>query len=601
MLITTGRSVREVVADIIETYSKERRLNLTKENKEYLLRYLLPYTKQSLNIPSTHEIKELSEVLLHEQDHRKIEALLVNSTVEIRKAVYFMLKIKKMGLILSNTTVDSEEMAFSVIKNASVGIYMSWFKDIADGNGSRLKNLIPVGLFDMCFTVYCAGKVYLYLEELCFNKVSPLAQSFFWVVKSHLNAYRESIYTKQVDSMFSFYVKHYERMKWLHRLAHISQEVLMYDEGGMLGGIINKNKAGADGFIVNRKIGNRNSSLIEFIEKLRESPWTESISNEILERYKKPLSDEVIKWMEGYSSDNSFIKENKEERNIWNVFSVVERDIPLSLSINTARNILYIGKTKRILPMLKSFSTLEFSGSIPDSGIFDSEWIDHLHKEAEFKIKSHLFLDYKAYEHLKMIRDVFFLFRSDFAHGLVNLLDGSEYGVDASAVDEILDGCFGHNVTEFVDVIIGEDGLSLVYKEVFPYNVIFGSISQSILSGFELFWNLRKVICGVFKLYKENKSPSTFLLSTKAGEIEYYYFEKIVHALWCFKDMPEESLYNPGKISKKVEDILYHLINTCKETCTLSILRRIQELLIQPITTHSISAIETLLQRISGE
>ncbi|KFG26595.1 uncharacterized protein NESG_00746 [Nematocida ausubeli] len=575
MLIRAGRDAREVVASIIETYAKERNMSLTRENKERLLQHLLPYMKQSLNIPSTLEIKELSRNLLSEEKHSRIEALLMNSTAEIRKAIYFLFKIKQMGIILSDIPIDPEIVAFSGVKNASIGIYMSWFKEISDGNAARVKRQIGVGLFDICFTVYNAGKEYLHLREMCFKDGSPLVKSFLLVVSMHLDAYRESVYAEEVDSLFAFYIRHNKKMKWVHRLGHLVQEIMLHDEHGSLG-------------------------TVQFVEKLRESPWTEFLADEVLEKYKKPLSDEVVKWLEGYSIANSFIVEN-DTKEIWQSFVLLEKEIPVSLSIKTAKQILYIGKTKRILPMLRAQSELCLA-NIPRDGIFNKEWIGSVYALSQERIKKELFLEYKAYEHLRIIRDVFFLFRSDFAYSLVGLLDHlEECPVDAVSVDEILDGCFGQEAAEFVDVMVQGNELSLVYKETFPYSIIVGNISEILLSGFELFWNLRRVIYSVCKMYKNSRTPATFALACRAGEIEYYYFEKVVHALWSFKDLPEEILYNPEKISKKIEDMLCHLISTCKETCTLSILHKIQEVLLQPVTSHNIHIIDNLLQRITSE
>ncbi|KAI5190691.1 hypothetical protein NEMIN01_1156 [Nematocida minor] len=625
------RSPRATVSCIVDAYARDHSLILSVEHKNTLIDYLMPYTKLSLYIPSSHEIRTLAKVSLNREDQEKIDEILCNSTAETRKALYFLFKIKnKIGansVSAAANKLDTEEMAMGAVKNASIGVYMSWFREIADGKSEYLRKSIEAGLFDICYTVHRAGEAYLYLTKRTFTEGPESTKPFYTVLKRHLDRYRSRIYSETASDLFSFYIAHNDGMQWIMRLHHLAQEILLYEE--------KDNEAGC---------------IVEFTNKIIKSPWTERFAEEVLEEYRAPLSDGVVKWMNGCAAVNGFIKEkpqrtieqksrgysgvldkmsikNTINRNIadsndnmiladgvhestadendtvWSRSVLVEREIPASISKETARQIVYIGRTNRLIPLLNKNNEFHLS-TAPADGIFNAQWIAGAYEDAQRMIKHKLFGEFKIHDHLKRIRDVFFLFRNDFSYDLfvsVESLFSSGMSLDSSLVDEVLDRCFGVEMAEFVDVIVKNNNFSLIYKEVFPYNLAVGNIKSMLVEGFDLFWNLRMAIHGIYRMHQENRTAQTCLVAHRAGELEYYYFEKVLRTMWKFKGLPEDVLYNPEKISKKVEDILYHLICTCKETCTLSILQKIRELLKQEVTSSSVSMINNLLQRITPE
>ncbi|KAH9387169.1 uncharacterized protein NEMAJ01_2065, partial [Nematocida major] len=142
---------------------------------------------------------------------------------------------------------------------------------------------------------------------------------------------------------------------------------------------------------------------------------------------------------------------------------------------------------------------------------------------------------------------------------------------------------------------------SLVYKKVFPYSLVVGGIEEGVQLGFSLFWEIRKTARRLLGLCRENKTPRVFGVACRAGEIEHYFFERVLHTLWDFSGLPEEIMYNPEKLSRKVEGVLYHMVRTCKEGCTLSILQEIQAALDGPDSGQALSTVENLLGRITSE
>lgn len=656
MLFPSIGTPRTAVSGIIDSYAREKGLILSPKHKNMLMEYLIPYTKMSLYIPSSHEIRALARISLQKEDQDKIETLLIDSTAEIRKGLYFLFKIKNRIKPTEINTVKptetEEKDTFTAAKNASIGVYMAWFREIAEGRSDLLKRTIHAGLFDISYSIYKAGEAYLYLSKRHFDESPNSTRPFYSVIKRHLDRYRESIYGERVEDLFEFYTKHMGRMKWLKRLCHLSQEILSYEESTPGTGCI-----------------------IEFTEKISHSPWTREFAQEVLEEYRRPLSEEIVRWMNGHPTGDSFIREG--EGNDWSRFTVVEKEVPPNIPYETAQRILYIGRTRRILGLLGEIDragtdekaqpmkagitgtaavdgtavTSQFSGTVqpspgvldrelgysgdlsqdrlnsqqshqghhsslpstaaysstsasssaappiipdvPNDGIFNRRWIDCLYDRAYSMIRNRLFVAYGVDGHLNRIRDIFFLFRSDFSFDLFLAVS---YSYSPSVIDEVLDRSFGDGVSSFVDV--RQNGFSLIYKEVFPYSLIVGDISGLLESAFELFWNLRMTIYRVLDVHRRNKSPRTYSMAARAGEIEYYYFERVVRTLWSFNTLPGEVLYNPEKISKKVEDILYHLVSTCKETCTVSILQKIQELLQEEMTDTNIKTVENLLMRI---
>ncbi|KAH9387086.1 uncharacterized protein NEMAJ01_2100, partial [Nematocida major] len=417
------RSTRDTVASIIEVYCRDRNIVLSKDRKKALVEYLLPYTKLSLYIPSTHEIKTLSRAALCPESHCKVEKLLLKSTPEVRKAVYFLFKLKETSgaAAESECAVDPEETALGAVKNASIGVYMSWFREIADGKGRLLKKKILPGLFDIAHEVCAAGEAYASLNALCSKHSKACENVFYEALREELGAYRNAIYSEPVDSLFSFYVKHAGKMKWLHRMLHLAQEVSSLPE-------------------------NCGPQIVQFAEKMKASPWTQELAQKILRAYKVPLSDSLVKWMQGERTESLFIQE---EAVLWGTPALGESEIPVCIPAGSARRIVYAGRVKRLLHLLGDRGALCLEDA-PSEGVFDEKWVLEVYERAKEHVKLRLFSEFGVHRHFKMIRDVFFLFRSDFARELLDAVEGEE--ISPGVVDEVLARCFGEEVAQFVDV-----------------------------------------------------------------------------------------------------------------------------------------------------
>ncbi|KAI5189273.1 hypothetical protein NECID01_0468 [Nematocida sp. AWRm77] len=566
----------DVLRRIIEVYSEEKSVTISKEQQDMLVEYLLPYTKLSFNVPTEMEVQTLASGL-ERTARERVEEMLADGTAETRKALYFLLKIQdklQSKKILPRVRVDPETEAHKAAKSAAIGVYLSWFRELAEGRGNALKQRVDPGLFDICYTVYTAGEAYLYLAGKPGKEESEDAKVFQEVVKKHVRQYRSEIYGEDTADLFDFVVKNGARMKWIARVCHLAQTFLSLES--------TENSAGC---------------IMGFVKSLQGSPWTEGLAEELLEEYKEPLWGHVVRWIKGDPPVSLFIKEMPGR--LWSRYILMEEDIPPGISTETGRQLVYLGKANRFLGMLAKKTVGEAALEAPD--IFNKEAVEAEYRKGQSLIKERFFDKFQIVEHLERVRDIFFLFREDFFHDLVHSFSSVKYADEAPlAVDEALERCFGRGIEQSIDVIVQSPHVfRLVYKPVFPYSVITETVAETLGEGFEFFWKLRKAIHTVTGLYQGAGDRAAFFpLVSTAKNIEYHYFERIVKELWRFDTLAESTLYDPEKLSKTVEDIAHYLVSACTESCTISVLDAIISTDVQnPTPAH----LKDLLQRISYE
>jgi len=569
----------EVLKSLIDVYSEYKGVSITKEQKQVLAEYLVPYMKLSSHVPSETEVKALAAALQPEKKKR-IEELLKAGTADSRKALYLLLKIKDRApeqSIFCPVRPDSEEVAHQSAKNACIGIYLSWFREIAEGRGKALKLQIDAGLFDICYLIYTSGQAYLYLFDKCEKEDKEGARIFYAVVKRHLDRYREETYREESADLFEFLVKNGRRMKWVLRLCHLAQEFVSFEneEGG-------------------------SKCVLRFATSLQRSPWTEELGREVVEEYKKPLSERVARWVQGEPARSIFVKEVPGKA--WGRHVLVEDGVPEDVGIKTAKEIVYLGRARRLLEHLGvDVDRIEGVGSAePCGSVFDAEETRKRYLKMRETIKSSFFEKYKVIEHLHVIRDVFFLFREDFFNDLFLSLSEITYAEEApAAVDEALEKCFGEGMERFIDVVKNNTVLSLVYRPVFPYSVLTENISGALAEAFEYFWALRAAIRRVKLVYDSaERRAELFDLVVLAERIAYFFFEKVTKGFWDFRSLPGDLFYDPEKLSKVLESTCEQLLSTCKASCTLSVLSSI--LTTEPLE-NSAAQLRALLQKITYE
>ncbi|KAI5180547.1 hypothetical protein NEOKW01_0851 [Nematocida sp. AWRm80] len=577
MHLPSTYSPGKVLDEVLVKYIAEKKLNITKEQRELLVDYLLSYTTLSKYIPSEMEINSLASNLSQEKKSR-IENLVKQTTEAGRKALYFLFKVKEMqpqNKHITTRKVDPEGVAIHAAKSACVGLYLSWFREIAEGRGDTLRKQVSLGVFDLAYSIYRAGESYRQIQRVCSKEENPSHKAFYSVIRRHLEQYNEGVYRTKITSMFQFYASNLSRFTWIFRLCHIVQEFLALD-------------------------GEKNSSgcILSFIMHLEKSPWTEGLAREISQEYTGPLQERVCKWIRGEPPNTMFIKEIP--GTLWSRYILQPEDLPGTLSLQTAKELLYIGKAQRMLTQLNTDRLDTFLNDLQTERVFDAEWVHVKYTETQRRVKEEYILRHKILEHLNTIRNIFFLFREDFSNSLIKSLSELEHPEMAPAVvDEALERCFGSGIDQMIDIQYANNTLSLVYKSIFPYNFITESISMALAEAFEFFWNMRLAIKKIYRIYHQNRTPHTFYLLSQSKALEYHYYEKIINTLWKFSTLPEDTLYNPEKLSKRVEDIVNLIITLSKETCTLSILQEIITLSIATDPYTYIKLLQSLLQKIT--
>lgn len=564
------REPGELLRKIIEVYSKEKKVPITQEQKEMLVEYLLPYTQLSFHTPSELEIRTLS-ASLDSQVRQRIEEMLAGSSPEVRKAIYFLFKVQDKltsRKVLPSVPLDTEKEAHKAAKSAAIGVYLSWFRYIAEGKGNVLKQRIELGLFDICYTVYTAGRAYLHLSKQQAREESEDAKVFYAVVRRHLEKYRDGVYREETGDLFEFAVKNQARMKWISRVCHLAQTFLVFE-----------NEEGSAGCIT------------AFARSLEESPWTEQLAAELFAEYQEPLSGRAGRWLKGEAPQAMFIKELPGKR--WSRFVLVEEDVPPGVGLAAAKQLLYLGKANRLLALIGAG---EPAGGTPN--IFDQAAVAAEHQQVQERVKRLFFAQFQVLEHLERLRDVFFLFREDFANDLFLSLSSIRHAEEAPAVvDEALERCFGSGLDRFIDVVERGPMLGLVYQPVFPYSAVTEGLAELLSEGFEFFWLLRRAIRAVHTFYQRAPKPAeAFAVVSLAKTVEYHYFERVVKEGWRFTMLADGVLYDPEKLSKTVEETAYHLISTCKDSCTLSVLESIVKSEAEPVSQAYLT---DLLQRIT--
>lgn len=463
--------------------------------------------------------------------------------------------IPQKGIIRRHPKMDaaSEQAAHKAAKNASIGVYLSWFRDIADGRAGSLKDQIDPGVFDICYMIYIAGEAYTYLQRQTIEEVELAVASVQMnsgelalktVVKEHLRKYREGIYGESSGNLFEFYVLNTPRMKWISRMSHLVQELM---------GLARESEC-------------PEKQIVEYAEKLEHSPWTSSFASRVLQVYKDPLFANVLRWMSGESVSLNFI-EKVRGKGFWAEYSIRDSQLPACISQRTSREILYIGKTQRLVSLLNRTVPPEhwvrdLSLRLPDdtSGHLD---VSQIYAEAQALLRREYFRKHRVIEHLERLKDIFFLFRDDFSVELGRASTTAKNSRELAAlVDEALEKCFGPGVSPFVDVF-HEPGVRLAYRPILPYGVLTEPLGSVLSDAFEFFWQLRRTVRDVHLAYAGTSCLKKYGLVSKAREIEYYCYERVVRGLWNIRALPEEHLSDPEKITKFLEDTTSTLLLHC--------------------------------------
>ncbi|KAI5187804.1 hypothetical protein NEHOM01_2380 [Nematocida homosporus] len=572
----------QAIAKLIDLLFAEKKTPLSVKQRQDLLEYLLPYAQISSVVPSENEIRRLAGHL-PESRQEEIDKLLQGSTPETRKALYFLFKAKDRMQVQKRPdggVIDSEDNAHLAAKGACIGVYLSWFRDIAEGKSSRIQAKIDKGLFEICYLIYKSGEAYLYLSKSITQEEEPRTKAYAIVIKQHLAQYRKEIYEVPSKDLFDFYIQHSLRMKHIARLCHVSQEFLSFAEESDSSGCV-----------------------LELVASLKKSPWTDELATAILTEYRMPLSEAIVQWIRNGVVSGTFIREIGEGE--YRTSVLLEEEIPEDLPLTTAKEILYMGKTSSLLAVLnpEEHKRVLNDLSLLSGGIFNVEGVSQIYQRFQNQIQTQFFGEFKIMAHLQLIRDVFFLFRGDFGLDLMMALAEASSSNEVSvAVDESLERCFGNGPESFVDVVGESTSLSLIYKPVFPYSVVTSSLAPYLTEAFEYFWALRLAIANIQKLHQRYPSPQTFVLALKVSEIEYLFFEQTVQPLWNFQSLSPETLFTPESLTKWVERVAYHLISTCKEACTLSLLQLIiaqTQPSVQPPAKDTLNTTLSLLQKIT--
>ncbi|OAG29596.1 hypothetical protein NEDG_00729 [Nematocida displodere] len=569
---TKDREGAGMLQSIVEAYSTHKGRTLTIEQKESLVEYLLPYTRLVPYTPTVTEIRMLA-TSLDEGRQAQIERILASSTPEIRKGLYFLFKVRDkiegQKLLSLRVFVDSESTALKAAKNAAIGVYLSWFREIAEGKGSALRSQIEQGLFDICYMIYQTGQAYAYLTaQTAKEEESESTKAFYSVMREHLETYRNEIYNEESGDLFEFYIVNTKRMKWITRLCHLSQELFSLEGGGRNAG-----------------------QLINLASELEGSPWTESFSREVLSAYKLPLTARVFSWIKGGGFSGSFIKEVPGR--LWDQYVLVEEDVPTTMGVVSGKEVLYLGKSYRLLALLESESELSYLDAMKNRP-FSVGVVHEMYLKTKGVLRREYFEKHQIFEHADLLRDIFFLFRDDFSNDLFRSLSTLRYNDEVpSMVDESLERCFGRRIDLFIDVVESNTSLILVYKPVLPYSIVTEGLVQALSEGFEYFWMLRQALRGADALCKAAEDRvAAFSVLSAMRRVEYHLFERLVKGLWNFRALPENCLYNPSRLSRYLEDTAQLLLRTCKEACPPAVLKSMTDM-------GALDAPETL-QTLSG-
>ncbi|KAI5172848.1 hypothetical protein NEFER03_1864 [Nematocida sp. LUAm3] len=563
---------------------------------ELLLEYLLPYTKLSYYIPSEMEIKSLASSLPQEKKE-KVEELLRNSRAETRKALYFLFKIKETSLEKKPYRIDAEETAYNSVKSAATGLFLSWFREIYEGRGKYLKNVISPGLFSICYTVYSSGKAYYELEKKAVQESTKRTQTYYMVVRKELDTYRNEIYNDTSKGLFEFYTKNIGRMKKIERLHHLSQKFLSYEESFKGAGCV-----------------------LSFANSFKGSPWLKDFSQKILQEYKHFFSKQIIKWIKGDVQEETFIKE-KTEKGVTK-YIVVEEDIPKELSIQTVQELVYIGKTGRLISSLfpeeytKIMRKIETTSigcedsisaypshtavNYQDIGwIFQKDAVTEIFKEIQGVMENSFFVSYKIFYHLQMIRDVFLLFREDFFNELIrNISEKGSLSELSFLVDETIEKCFGRGFEHYVDIVEEENRLILAYIPSSPFTLFTANIKYALSNAFKFFWEVRLSLFHLHEAYLLFPSKDTLHLRMRSLNLQYAIYEEIIGSTWNFENIPTDILYDTERFSSYIEETLQSIIDQCMCVFSPSLLPIVTDALASKDQNEFSTQIPLLLQMI---
>lgn len=246
------------------------------------------------------------------------------------------------------------------------------------------------------------------------------------------------------------------------------------------------------------------------------------------------LNENLNEWLrKGQFTDYGqefFITKN--DQSFWISFNIEPDMIPFFISEQTAKKILYIGKTCNLLVQVRSYfkktdksteilsEILENIYSLPYINVLDPKFDVLIHdrlKLIDCYVKDIFLTGCDIHGHLSFCKESFFFGRNDFIEHLLfhmKEISKSSFGKRTYSfiLDTAIESSFGKNnpFSSALDMcVLKDDDFSLFYRLSFPVNVIIEKdVIMIFLSIFKYLWKVKRVEHFIRRL-KDRKNLSS--------------------------------------------------------------------------------------------